>query len=177
MLFNTLTIHFKYFLHTFLLSIKARGLTAVYYDTKTLSKERAGEIYLILHKELGIYKNIVIFTDFVPGFLTNPVGATLFPYEVDFNLVIFFNFNPRSAHQSYLLNELNFAKIEYILISPYPMDLVQYVPFLYLQLDLSDGLVFKIFRFYLNKYLSYNIDVNDHNNNSKYNVDKSYLFK
>lgn len=170
MLFTSITPNFRFFLHTLLLSIKSRGLVALYYDIKILPKEDGDKLYFDLLKELSVYKNIVIFTDFVPGFLTNPDGASLFPYEVDFNLVIFFNFNPKSLHQRYLLNELNFAKIEYILISPYPKDIVKYVPFLYLELDLNDIVVFRIFRFYLTKYLSYNLDPRDHNSDFNYNI-------
>jgi len=64
-----------------------------------------------------------------------------------------------------LLNEIITFKYEYILISPHQVDLVAFVPFLFLDLDLNNYLVLNLVNFYIFKYISLFINV------SKYNVD------
>lgn len=163
MLLNTLTPVFKKFLQLLLLTIKSHQMVGIYYDTNHLDRPTGSKIKLTLQADFGGYYNIIPFTEYIPGFLTNPDGVSLFGGKSNFAFIIFLNFNYRSPKQRSLLQELINYKIEYILISSTDLDLVGYVPYLYIKADLSNMNLFNIFRFYASTFLKLNLNSVRHN--------------
>ena len=165
MLLSTLTITpvFRQFLYTLTTSIKLHQSIAFYYDLSHVSKVEKDILYAYLSKFYEKFYNVTFFSDYVPGFLTNSDGVSLLSKKANFSFIVFLNYNPKNAHQNSLLNEFITLKYEYILISPNQIDLVAFVPFLYLSLDLNDIVMLKIVNFYILNYILLFINSRKHN--------------
>lgn len=157
------TPSFRQFLYTLTSGIRLHQSIAVYYDLSHVSKIEKEILYTYLSNFYEQFYNVTFFSDFVPGFLTNSIGVSLLSKKPNFSFVIFLNYNPRNPHQSSLLNEFISLKYEYILISPHQIDLVAFVPFLYLSLDLNDLVFLKLINFYIIKYILLFINIEKHN--------------
>lgn len=154
MLFNTTTPAFRYLLHIIFESVKAHQIIGMYYDVNIFTHEKSKETFTLLKKDFSIYYNILLFHNYVPGFLTN----NLLINPPKFTFLIFLNFDYKNYKHRSLLNEIITSKIEYIILSPYNMDLVAYNPFFYLNIDLNNLSVLHIFRFYLKNFLNLKIN-------------------
>lgn len=157
------TPSFRQFLYTLTSGIRLHQHIAVYYDLSHVSKIEKEILYTYLSNFYEQFYNITFFSDFVPGFLTNSIGVSLLSKKPNFSFVVFLNYNPKNPHQNSLLNEFISLKYEYILISPHQIDLVAFVPFLYLSLDLNDLVFLKLINFYILKYILLFIDIKKHN--------------
>jgi hypothetical protein len=158
MQFLTLTTIFRQFLFTIMSAIRLHQPVAFYYDTKLLSQKDSDLLINELSAEYEKYYNVTVFNEFIPGFLTNINGRPQFHKKINYTLVVFLNYNPRSARQVSLLNEFIKLKFEYIIISPYEIDLVAFVPFMYINFDLNNKSLLKLFNVYLFNYLELYID-------------------
>jgi hypothetical protein len=159
----TTTPSFRQFLYLLKEAIYFHQHIAFYYDLSHVSKVERDILHKMLATKYEKFYNITFFSDFVPGFLTNSDGVSLISKKPNFSFIVFLNYNPKSAHQNSLLNEIITFKYEYILISPYQVDLVAFVPFLFLDLDLNDYLVLNLVNFYIFKYISLFVNVSKHN--------------
>lgn len=159
----TLTPVFRQFLYTITASIKLHQPIGFYYDLSHVSRIEKDILYSYLSNLYEKFYNVTFFSDYVPGFLTNSDGVSLLSKKANFSFVVFLNFNPKSPHQNSLLNEFISLKYEYILISPNQIDLVAFVPLLYLSLDLNEVSMLKIVNFYILNYTLLFINVRKHN--------------
>ncbi len=159
----TTTPSFRQFLYILKESIYFHQPIAFYYDLSHVSKAERDVLHKMLSVKYEQFYNITFFSDFVPGFLTNSDGVSLISKKPNFSFIVFLNYNPKSAHQNSLLNEIITFKYEYILISPYQVDLVAFIPLLFLDLDLNNYLVLNLVNFYIFKYISLFINVSKHN--------------
>jgi hypothetical protein len=144
-------------------AIRLHQRVAFYYDVTQLSHKDGEAISDKLRQIYGLYYNMVFFSDYVPGFLSNLESTTLFEQKPNFTFVVFLNYDARSPHQSSLLNEFIKRKYEYIIFSPYEMDLVAYVPFIYINANLNDLLLLKLVNFYLMEYIAMFVNYKRHN--------------
>jgi hypothetical protein len=160
-------------------AIRLEQPIGIFYDCTHILKENRDMFITRLAGIFEVYFNITFFTDFVPGFLTNSEGVTLLATKPNFTFVIFLNYNHKDPRQRSLLNEFIKNKHEYILFSPYEMDLVAYVPYLYLQINLNDlNFLFVIIN-YLMTYLNMHINKKYHNMKKKFGdslVNFTYLY-
>jgi hypothetical protein len=162
MQFFTLTPIFRQFLFTIMSAVRLHQPIIFYYDTKSLSQSDSDLLIDHLSTEYEKFYNVTVFNEFVPGFLTNLGGSTLVSSKFNYTLVIFLNYNPRSPRQLSLLSEFIKLKYEYIIISPYEIDLVALVPFIYINLNLNNLSLLKLFNVYLINYLKLFINIDEH---------------
>ena len=163
MYFLGLTSKFKQLLFSLMSAVRLHQRVAFYYDVQHLDIDKRETVLSQLADLLEVFYNITLFSDFVPGFLTNRQSTSLMSAKPNFT---FLNFNPQSSNQSSLLHEFIKNKYEYILISPYEIDLVAYVPFVFLRLNLNNINYLIIVAKYIHKYLDMNLELMDHNSNS-----------
>lgn len=162
MIFNTLTPKFRYLLDLFLICLKKHQYIGFYYDFSGIDPSTTVGVRGAFSRTLSSYYNLLGFTDFVPGFLTNVNGGGLPRTRTPIIFMVLLNFNYRNPKHRNLLDEIIFAKIEYIIISSTDMDLVRYKPYLFIQADLSNMKALEYFLFYLTNYLKLNLPVAYH---------------
>lgn len=162
MIFNTLTPKFRYILDLFLISLKKHQYIGFYYDFSGIDPRTTGGVKSAFSNALSSYYNLLGFTDFVPGFLTNVNGGGLPRTRTPLVFMVLLNFNYRNPKHRNLLDEIIFAKIEYIIISATDMDLVRYKPYLFIKADLSNMKALEYFLYYLTNYLKLNLPVSYH---------------
>ena len=178
-MYNILTPTFKNFLYTILTAVRLEQPIGIFYDCTHIVKENRDSFITKLAEIFETYFNITFFTDFVPGFLTNSDGITLLSTKPNFTFVIFLNYDHQNPRQRSLLDEFIKNKHEYILFSPYEMDIIAYVPYIFLQINLNDmNTLFVIINYFM-VYLKFHINSKYHNIKKDLNdslVNYSYFY-
>lgn len=162
MIFNTLTPQFRYLLDLLIVCLKKHQYISFYYDFSQLDASKTDGVKAAFTRGLSSYYNVIGFTDFVPGFLTNINGGGFPKTRTPIVFVILLNFNYQNPKHRNLLEEIIFAKIEYIIISSTDVDLVRYKPYLFIKADLSNLKALEFFLFYINNYLRLNLPLSYH---------------
>lgn len=155
--FNTLTPQFRYLLDLLIVCLKKHQYISFYYDFSQVDANKTAGVKAAFTRGLSSFYNVIGFTDFVPGFLTNINGGGFPKTRSPIVFVILLNFNYRNPKHRNLLEEISFAKIEYIIISSTDIDLVRYKPYLFIKADLNNLKALEFFLFYINNYLRLNL--------------------